>query len=127
MRIESTLRHRRPLSLTSLIDVIFLLLLFFMLSSTFTRFSEVRIAGGPAAVSAAAERPDILVRLSADGWAVNGDAMDETAAMAELARLKAGGAASAVVLVRGELNSQALVAAVEKIGRETGLKLTVAR
>lgn len=33
--------HRRRLSLTSLIDVIFLLLLFFMLSSTFTRYGDL--------------------------------------------------------------------------------------
>jgi len=41
---------RKRLSMTPLIDVIFLLLLFFMLSSTFTRFAEVEIgatqAGG---------------------------------------------------------------------------------
>ena len=36
-------RRRRRLSMTSLIDVIFLLLLFFMLTSTFTRFSEVEL------------------------------------------------------------------------------------
>ena len=32
--------------MTSLIDVIFLLLLFFMLSSTFSRFAEVEISAG---------------------------------------------------------------------------------
>ena len=40
------LRRRRRLSMTSLIDVIFLLLLFFMLSSTFTRFAELELAAG---------------------------------------------------------------------------------
>ncbi|MEM6627590.1 MAG: biopolymer transporter ExbD [Pseudomonadota bacterium] len=42
-------RRRGRSSITSLIDVIFLLLLFFMLASTFTRFSEVDIA--PASAS----------------------------------------------------------------------------
>ncbi|WP_367714863.1 biopolymer transporter ExbD [Nitratireductor sp. GISD-1A_MAKvit] len=42
----AAVRRRKPLSLTSLIDVIFLLLLFFMLSSTFTRFASVEISGG---------------------------------------------------------------------------------
>ncbi|MEL7198509.1 MAG: biopolymer transporter ExbD [Pseudomonadota bacterium] len=37
-------RRRRHLSITSLIDVIFLLLLFFMLASTFTKLSEVDIS-----------------------------------------------------------------------------------
>lgn len=44
-------RKRRHLSMTSLIDVIFLLLLFFMLASTFTRFSELEISN----VSASAQ------------------------------------------------------------------------
>ena len=37
-------KPRKRASITSLIDVIFLLLLFFMLSSTFSRFSEVEIS-----------------------------------------------------------------------------------
>ncbi|MEM8921756.1 MAG: biopolymer transporter ExbD, partial [Pseudomonadota bacterium] len=41
-------RRRGRSSITSLIDVIFLLLLFFMLASTFTRFSEVDIAAASA-------------------------------------------------------------------------------
>ena len=36
--------RRRRASITSLIDVIFLLLLFFMLASTFSKFSEMDIA-----------------------------------------------------------------------------------
>jgi biopolymer transport protein ExbD len=46
-------------TLTPLIDVIFLLLLFFMLSSTFTRFAEVPLtnAGGGVADRAAAALP----------------------------------------------------------------------
>lgn len=37
---------RKPLGLTSLIDVIFLLLLFFMLASSFTRYQALEIASG---------------------------------------------------------------------------------
>lgn len=44
-------RTRRRLSITSLIDVIFLLLLFFMLASTFSQFSEIEMA--PVATSGA--------------------------------------------------------------------------
>ncbi|MCR8546706.1 biopolymer transporter ExbD [Salipiger sp. P9] len=47
--------------MTSLIDVIFLLLLFFMLTSTFTRFSEVELAAaGSGAAPAPSERPLFL-------------------------------------------------------------------
>jgi biopolymer transport protein ExbD len=47
--------------------------------------------------------------------------------MAELARLQGVGAESAVLLVRGETTSQALVTAVEQIRRDTTLTLQVAR
>jgi biopolymer transport protein ExbD len=125
MRIEATSRARR-LSLTSLIDVIFLLLLFFMLSSTFTRFAEVEISGGEA-VGGATGQPDILLRLADEGLTVNGLAIDEAALAAELKRLEDLGAESAVLLVRGEATSQDLVTTVETVQRETGLSLSVAR
>ena len=126
MRIEATLRRRRPVSLTSLIDVIFLLLLFFMLSSTFTRFGEVAITGRRATASAG-DAPDVMIRLSDGGWSVNGRSFDEAAAVVELGRLKAAGARTAVIMVRGDVNSQQLVSALEMIGRASGLSLGVTR
>ena len=36
-------RQRKRITITSLIDVIFLLLLFFMLASTFSKFSEINV------------------------------------------------------------------------------------
>ena len=44
MRLESPGYVRRQISVTSLIDVIFLLLLFFMLSSTFSKFADVELS-----------------------------------------------------------------------------------
>lgn len=116
------------MSLTSLIDVIFLLLLFFMLSSTFTRFARVEVSGGPASASVSGKTPDILIRLDGeDGWRINGQTLDEDAAVAELLRLGDAGAETAVLLVRGELTSQALVSAVERIRRDTSLTLSITR
>ncbi|MAS12641.1 MAG: biopolymer transporter ExbD [Nitratireductor sp.] len=129
MRIDAAaVRRRKPLSLTSLIDVIFLLLLFFMLTSTFTRFARVEISGGPASTSAGGKPPDVLIRIDDPaGWRINGQALTEEAAIAELARLKDAGAETAILLVRGELTSQQLVEAVEAIRRKTELNLSVAR
>jgi biopolymer transport protein ExbD len=127
MRIDLPVARRRPLSMTSLIDVIFLLLLFFMLSSTFVRFAEVEITGGAASAAATGKTPDILVRLDEGTWQVNGVAVEPEAAVAELQRLQELGAESAVLLVRGEVSSQDMVSAVERIRRETGLSLSVAR
>lgn len=127
MRIETAVRRRRPLSLTSLIDIIFLLLLFFMLSSTFTRFAEVEISGGRASATATSEQPDVLIRIEEGGWMINGRTVPEANAIGELERLRESGAKKAVLLVRGELTSQTMVSAVERVRRETGLSLSVAR
>ena len=63
--------RRRPLSLTSLIDVIFLLLLFFMLTTTFTRTAELpRVAGGSG--TGTAQTAPVFLRLATDEVTVNG-------------------------------------------------------
>lgn len=59
--------------MTSLVDVIFLLLLFFMLSSTFSKFAEVELSAASGAGVAAGEAP-IFVQLFADRLTVNGAA-----------------------------------------------------
>ena len=63
--------RRRKLSLTSLIDVIFLLLLFFMLSSTFSQFSEVELATAGAGRTTAPDTRPVFVQLRADSLRVN--------------------------------------------------------
>lgn len=57
--------------MTSLIDVIFLLLLFFMLSSTFTRFAEVEFASAGSGNAASSERP-VFLSLAAEALRMNG-------------------------------------------------------
>ena len=127
MRIEFATARARRLSLTSLIDVIFLLLLFFMLSSTFTRFSQTAISGGLAGKAAGVEKPDVLVRLDQAGLAVNGTKFASPAeAQGEFERLAAQGAHGAVMLVRGGASSQQLIDALEAV-RRAGLDAIVAR
>lgn len=67
--------------MTSLIDVIFLLLLFFMLSSTFTKFSEVDLAAGAGAGGGQQLEPGtrpVFVQLSNDSMRMNGQDVDLT-------------------------------------------------
>ncbi|MDO9526625.1 MAG: biopolymer transporter ExbD [Gemmobacter sp.] len=64
--------QRRALQMTSLIDVMFLLLLFFMLSTTFARTGELSLAvAGTASPGPDASAP-VFVRLSALDLTVNG-------------------------------------------------------
>ena len=64
--------------MTPLIDVIFLLLLFFMLTSTFSRFGEVELSGAVRAASSAQTAPlflsltDTTLRLNGDPVALDG-------------------------------------------------------
>jgi biopolymer transport protein ExbD len=51
-------RRRKLISLTPLIDVVFILLLFFMLSSTFTRWHQINLAS---ASSSDSQTPDLRI------------------------------------------------------------------
>lgn len=71
MRRSGPAFRRRRLSMTSLIDVIFLLLLFFMLSSTFSRFAEVELMTAQAG-GAAQDSPPLFLRLEQEALSLNG-------------------------------------------------------
>ncbi|MEX0303708.1 MAG: ExbD/TolR family protein, partial [Leisingera sp.] len=66
---------RGRLSMTSLIDVIFLLLLFFMLTSTFSKFGEVELMAAGQGGSAG-ERQMLFVSLGEDKLTLNGQPAD---------------------------------------------------
>ncbi len=57
--------------MTSLIDVIFLLLLFFMLSSTFSKFSEVELMAAGAGTASAGESRPLFLRLGPETLMLN--------------------------------------------------------
>ncbi len=62
--------------MTPLIDVIFLLLLFFMLSSTFSKFAEIEISSatsGPATSAEPVER--VFIQIGEERITLNGEAM----------------------------------------------------
>ncbi|WP_244614956.1 biopolymer transporter ExbD [Pukyongiella litopenaei] len=59
--------------MTSLIDIIFLLLLFFMLTSTFSRFAEVELAAAGSGGAVSGDIRPLFLRLGADGLSLNGD------------------------------------------------------
>jgi biopolymer transport protein ExbD len=61
--------------MTSLIDVIFLLLLFFMLTSTFSKFSEVELTAASAGATTASTEPLLFLRLAEDSLSLNGQAL----------------------------------------------------
>ena len=76
MAVKTARRRRGRLSMTSLIDVIFLLLLFFMLSSTFTKYGEIELLG-VASGSTGEKTPGILfLTLGQDRLMLNGSPLE---------------------------------------------------
>ncbi|MEM6618245.1 MAG: biopolymer transporter ExbD [Pseudomonadota bacterium] len=87
-------RRRGRLSMTPLIDVIFLLLLFFMLSSTFSRFAEVDLtAGSSSLVAAPSDMRPVFLRLAPDEMMLNGQRATVESLGADLRGLRAADAA----------------------------------
>jgi biopolymer transport protein ExbD len=86
MHISEPLPRRRQISLTPLVDVIFLLLMFFMLSSTFARFADLDLARQSASAGEAqlpppagpADLRGAIVSVSADRLRVNGAETSKT-------------------------------------------------
>lgn len=69
--------RRRTVSLTALIDVVFLLLLFFMLTSTFSTFGEIELNSPAAGQRQTAEPPQrAFLQLGADRLVLNGTPVD---------------------------------------------------
>jgi biopolymer transport protein ExbD len=86
--IAARRKRRRSLSITSLIDVIFLLLLFFMLASTFRQFGELEIGGVTASASTgtAAEMTSMRLVVEPAGIRLDGTAITDDELIASLSR-----------------------------------------
>tara|TARA_R110002020_G_scaffold58372_4_gene160060 strand:- start:24422 stop:24808 length:387 start_codon:yes stop_codon:yes gene_type:complete len=125
LRIDLPVRRHSRLSLTPLIDVIFLLLLFFMLSSTFSRYSEISVSGGGGAAGAAS-RPDVILSVARDALKLNGEALELAAINGRLGKLKEAGAERILIIVEADAASQDFVAALTET-RKSEMPVTVAR
>lgn len=128
MRVDAGASSRKPLGLTPLIDVIFLLLLFFMLASTFSTYARIEVGGAPAGIGAGTV-PKILLRVHEDGaYDLNGlklaredlpQRLEEFGKRLQ-AETAAGVALSVAVVAVGKASVDDLVGAVEA-ARSVGL------
>nr|WP_298864158.1 biopolymer transporter ExbD [uncultured Sulfitobacter sp.] len=59
--------------MTSLIDVIFLLLLFFMLTSTFSKFAEIELAAAGTGMAVSSDVKPLFLELGVLSLRLNGD------------------------------------------------------
>lgn len=128
MRIEAPRRIARPVPLTPLIDVVFLLLMFFMLSTTFAKFGLFGMSGavkednGGDAVAAPGTVPGVLVEVSAGPLVrVNGKALNLDELVAKLNSLNAGGINEGIIRIRRDARVQDLLTVLE-IARTSKLR-----
>ncbi|NVO54202.1 biopolymer transporter ExbD [Rhodobacteraceae bacterium B1Z28] len=106
--------------MTPLIDVIFLLLLFFMLTSTFSTFGEIELSNATAgadATGAPAER--VFVQLGAERLVLNGTpvTLDELTTQVETGQV--------LVSLDADTSSQRLVDLLVRLRGRDGLTVTV--
>lgn len=116
--------RRRKLSMTSLIDVIFLLLLFFMLTSTFSKFSEVELSAGGSGAVAPSETPPLFLQLKENTIGLNGQDVSLDA-LAESSLSKAEDGAVVLVSLGAKVDSQRLTDLLVVLRRLPKLRVTV--
>ena len=114
---------RTPLSLTPLIDVVFLLLLFFMLASVFHREAEIELVARGTSVSEPPATQPLFVRVHGDGrYDVNGEPVDATQLGSSIAATLAASPdlAGVVLQIRQGASTQIVVDSLNRL-REAGV------
>jgi biopolymer transport protein ExbD len=126
MPVSAATFRRRKLSLTSLIDVIFLLLLFFMLSSTFSRNGEIALLAAAAGSGESTDSPPLFLRLDGTSLSLNGVVIASDDLLAAITdRIGDTSAPRIIVSVTGGATSQALVDVLVLLARVPGAEITV--
>ncbi|MFN4170129.1 MAG: biopolymer transporter ExbD [Pseudorhodobacter sp.] len=115
--------RRRPLSVTSLIDVIFLLLLFFMLTTTFTRTTDMPFSAAGTGAAVSGEAP-VFLRLMQDALSVNA-APAELEEVAGRVRALAPEGARVLVSLGPEVRSQRLADLLAQLRGLSGAQVQV--
>lgn len=117
MRLSDRQRRSLRLGLTPLIDVVFLLLLFFMLSSTFMDKRHLVINAAPRGIAASGESKSVVVRVGSEALFVGEHAVSPDG-LASALRARAGDGGDRPILVRpdGDVPLQRVVDVIEVIG-----------
>jgi len=131
VKFRQVRRELPALNLTPLIDIVFLLLIFFMVTTSFSRETRLLVSLPEASGSAenAAESIEVLVDREG-GYAINGRRL-VNAGVDSLVRgleLESGGDVSLLVVLvaDAEVQHQSVVSAMEAIGRAGFASLSIA-
>ena len=131
MKFRQVRRELPALNLTPLIDIVFLLLIFFMVTTCFSRETRLLVSLPEASGSAenAAESIEVLVDREG-GYAINGRRLvnAEVDSLVRGLELESGGDVSLLVVLvaDAEVQHQSVVTAMEAIGRAGFASLSIA-
>ncbi|MBA83907.1 MAG: biopolymer transporter ExbD [Rhodobacteraceae bacterium] len=110
--------------MTSLIDVIFLLLMFFMLASTFTRTVDLPLTASQAAGGGFADSRIVFLRLSPEQISLNGRAVP-LAQLPQRIQDLGGPEPKVLISLSGPVTSQALASLLAQLQAVPGIGLQV--
>lgn len=113
-------RHPRKMSLTPMIDVVFLLLIFFMLASRFGSDAVLPVAGGAEGAGSAWQGAPRLVDVTPDGVLLNGVAAETAALPGDLTALMPEPGAAVILRPREDADLQRLVTVMDQL-RQGGI------
>lgn len=120
---------RPPIGLTALADVVFLLLVFFMLASSFLEWRAIDLKLPAEAVTGTSADPPLVVSLAGDGAVrLNGERIANAELGARLAERLAGDAGHPVVVRAGdEVLLQRTIEVLEAVSAAGGRDISLAR
>ncbi len=130
MQLESTApRRRRLVSLTPLIDVVFILLVFFMLASTFTDWRSLQLAVPGEATTPDADAPaPLVVSVGMDSLRLDGEELSLDALAAGVGEAVAEEPERSVIVRPGDdVPLQRLVTVMERLHEAGGSRVSLQR
>ncbi|MGH1370040.1 MAG: ExbD/TolR family protein [Maritimibacter sp.] len=116
MSLGKPRQSRRP-SLTPMIDVVFLLLVFFMLASKFGSEGAIKVAGANGPQTTAYSGPPRLVDIGPNGVLLNGSDIPEATLVKQLAGLMSAPTETVVLRAREGADVQRVVTVMETLTR----------
>ena len=118
MRLNEKKRRRRLINLTPLIDVVFLLLVFFMLASTFLKFGTVKIDTAGTGTGKADLSKIALIHVAPERrYRIAGQPVGEADLSGALGGLISQGRTDAVIVMHRDTTVDDLVAGLTRVRR----------
>lgn len=116
---------KKRLALTSLIDIIFLLLLFLMLTSTFSKFSEIELSVDATAAESNVSEKILFLRISALRIDLNSDEVQINSLSKSIKSFTKNAKASLVISMDQDVTSQRLVDILGIVANIEGLSVNL--